>query len=56
MMLLDIHTKIALILILGFLFISTFTMPDIYELMLKLVIVLGLVVNGVVQFLKKNKI
>ena len=52
---LDIHDKIAIVLILIFMFISTFSMPTIYELILKSLIVLAIVVNISMKFLEKKK-
>ncbi len=54
-MTLDIHDKIAIVLILIFVFISTFSMPTIYELILKSLIVLAIVVNVSMKFLAKRR-
>ena len=54
-MTLDIHDKIAIVLILIFVFISTFSMPTIYELILKSLIVLAIVVNVSMKFLAKEE-
>ena len=54
-MTLDIHDKIAIVLILIFVFISTFSMPTIYELILKSLIVLAIVVNVSMKFREKKK-
>lgn len=52
---LDIHDKIVIVLIVIFMFISTFSMPTIYELILKSLIVLAIVVNVSMKFLAKRR-
>lgn len=54
-MTLDSHDKIAIVLIIVFVFISTFSMPEIYELILKSIIVLAIVVNLVMKFIENRK-
>lgn len=54
-MTLNIHDKIAIVLILIFVFVSTFSMPTIYELILKSLFVLAIVVNVSMKFLAKRR-
>lgn len=50
----DIYDKIALVLIIAFCLISTINMPQLYELIIKSIIVFILIINVIVKLVNKN--
>lgn len=51
---LDIHDKLAIVLILAFLLIGTINMSDVLELILKSLILLGIIINLIIK-IRKNR-
>lgn len=50
----DIYDKIALVLIIVFCLISTINMPQLYELSIKFVIVILLIINVIIKLVNKK--